>query len=37
MDGKETEILKEIKYLGVMLDSRGKWDKEGEQVLVRGK
>jgi hypothetical protein len=28
LDGKETEIVKEMKYLGVMLDSRGKWDKE---------
>jgi hypothetical protein len=31
------EIVKDIKYLGVMLDSRGKWDKERKQVLIRGK
>jgi hypothetical protein len=24
----ETEIVKEIKYLGVVMDSRGTWDKE---------
>jgi hypothetical protein len=37
LDGKEIEIVKEIKYLGVMLDSRGKWDKERKLVLIRGK
>jgi translation initiation factor 2 beta subunit (eIF-2beta)/eIF-5 len=37
LDGKEIEIVKEIKYLGVMLGSRGKWDKERKQVLIRGK
>jgi hypothetical protein len=37
LDRKEMEIVKYIKYLGVMLDSRGKWDKERKQVLIRGK
>jgi hypothetical protein len=34
---KRKRDSKEIKYLGVMLDSRGKWDKERKQVLIRGK
>jgi uncharacterized protein YfeS len=37
LDGKEIEIVKEIKYLGMMLDSRGKWVKERKQVLIKGK
>jgi hypothetical protein len=37
LDGEEIEIVKEIKYLGMMLDSREKWDKERKQVLMRGK
>jgi hypothetical protein len=30
LDGKEIETVKEIKYsyLGMMLDSGGKWEKE---------
>jgi hypothetical protein len=31
------EIVKEIKYLGVVMDSRGTWDKERKQVAIRGK
>jgi hypothetical protein len=34
--GEEIEVVKEIKYLGVVLDSRGKWDKERKQVAIRG-
>jgi hypothetical protein len=30
------EIVKEIKYLGVVLDSRGTWDKERKQLAIRG-
>jgi hypothetical protein len=26
--GEEIEVVKEIKYLGMVLDSRGKWEKE---------
>jgi hypothetical protein len=37
LDGKEIEIVKEIKYLGVMLDSRRKLNKDRKQVLIRGK
>jgi hypothetical protein len=37
VDRKEIEIVKEIKYLGMMLDSRGKWDRERKQVLFTGK
>jgi hypothetical protein len=29
--GEKTEAVKEIKYLGVVLDSRGKWGKERKQ------
>jgi hypothetical protein len=35
--GEEIEVVKEIKYLGVVLDSRGKWDKERKQVAIWGK
>jgi hypothetical protein len=34
---EEIEVVKEIKYLGVVLDSRGKWEKEGKQVAIRRK
>jgi hypothetical protein len=37
LGGEEIEIVKEIKYLGVVMDSRGTWDKERKQVAVRGK
>jgi hypothetical protein len=29
--GEEIEIIKEIKYLGMVLDSRGKWGKRGNR------
>jgi hypothetical protein len=32
--GEEIEIVKEIKYLCVVLDSRSKWDKERKQVAT---
>jgi hypothetical protein len=35
--GEEIKVVKEIKYLGVVLDNRGKWEKERKQVAVRGK
>jgi hypothetical protein len=34
---EEIEVVKEIKYLRVVLDSRGTWDKERKQVAIRGK
>jgi hypothetical protein len=34
---EEIEVVKEIKYLGMVLDSRGTWDKERKQVAIRGK
>jgi hypothetical protein len=27
LGGEEIEVVKEIKYLGLVLDSRGKWEK----------
>jgi hypothetical protein len=36
LGGEEIEIVKEIKYLGVVLDSRGTCDKERKQVAIRG-
>jgi hypothetical protein len=33
----EMEVVKEIKFLGVVLDSGGAWDKERKQVAIRGK
>jgi hypothetical protein len=35
--GEKIEIVKEIKYLGVVMDSTGTWDKERKQVAIRGK
>jgi hypothetical protein len=35
--GEKIEVVKEIKYLGVVLDSRGKWEKERKQIAIRGK
>jgi hypothetical protein len=37
LGGEEIEVVKEIKYLGVVLDSRGTWDEERKQVAIRGK
>jgi hypothetical protein len=37
LGGEEIEVVKEIKYLGVVLDSRDKWEKERGQVIIRGK
>jgi hypothetical protein len=37
LGGEEIEVVKEIKYFGVVFDSRGKWDKERKQVVIRGK
>jgi hypothetical protein len=37
LGGEEIEVVKEIQYLGVVLDSRGTWDKERKQVEIRGK
>jgi hypothetical protein len=32
LGGEEIEVVKEIKYLGVVLDSRGKWEKERKKT-----
>jgi hypothetical protein len=37
LGGEEIEVVTEIKYLGIVLDSRGKWEKERKQVAIRGK
>jgi hypothetical protein len=37
LDGEEIEVITEMKYLSMMLDRRGKWDKERKQVLTTGK
>jgi hypothetical protein len=34
---EKKQIVKEIKYLGLVLDSRGKWDKERKQALNKEK
>jgi hypothetical protein len=34
--GEETEVKNEIKYLGIMFDSRAKWEKEKKQVWQQG-
>jgi hypothetical protein len=34
--GEEIEAVKEIKYLGTVLYSRGKWGKERKQAEIRG-
>jgi hypothetical protein len=36
MKGEAIEILKEIIYLGVILDSSGKWDKQKKAAQQRG-
>jgi hypothetical protein len=37
LGGEEIEAVKELKYRGVLLDSRGKCEKERKRVAVRGK
>jgi hypothetical protein len=37
MGGEEIEVANETKYLGIILDGRGKWEKEKRQVVFRGK
>jgi hypothetical protein len=37
LGGEEIEVAYEIKYVGVILDGRGKWEKEKRQVGIRGK
>jgi hypothetical protein len=37
LGGEEIEVANEIKYLGIILDGRGKWEKEKRQVGIRGK
>jgi hypothetical protein len=32
--GEEIEVANEIKYLGIILDGRGKWEKEKRQVEI---
>jgi hypothetical protein len=32
LGGEEIEVANEIKYLGIILDGRGKWEKEMRQV-----
>jgi hypothetical protein len=34
---KEIEVVKEIKFLDVVMDSRGKWETERKQVAIKGK
>jgi hypothetical protein len=34
--GEEIGVVKEIKYLDVVLDSGGKWKQERKQVVIRG-
>jgi hypothetical protein len=36
LGGEEIEVANEIKYLGIILDGRGKWKKENRQVVIRG-
>jgi hypothetical protein len=37
LGGEEIEVVKEIKYLFMVLNSRGKWDKERKQVAITRK
>jgi hypothetical protein len=32
LDEEEIEVINEIKYLGVTLDSRAKWKKQNKQI-----
>jgi hypothetical protein len=34
MGGEEIEVANKIKYLGIILDGRGKWEKEKRQVGI---
>jgi hypothetical protein len=36
LGGEETEVANEIKYLGIILDGRGKREKEKRQVVITG-
>jgi hypothetical protein len=37
LGGEEIAVVKRIKYLSMVLNSRGKWEKERKQVQIRGK
>jgi hypothetical protein len=37
LGGEEIEVANEIKYLRIILDGRGKWEKVKRQVGIRGK
>jgi hypothetical protein len=37
LGGEEIEVVKDIKYLGMVLDNRGTRDKERKQVAISGK
>jgi hypothetical protein len=37
LGGEEILVANEIKYLGIILDGRGKWAKEKRQVVIGGK
>jgi hypothetical protein len=37
LGGEERKAMKEIWYLGMVLDSRGKQKKEKKQVVIGGK
>jgi hypothetical protein len=37
LGGEETEVANEIKYLGIILNGRGKREKEKRQIVFRGK
>jgi hypothetical protein len=37
LGGQEINVTNEIKYLGIILNGRGKWEKEKTQVGISGK
>jgi hypothetical protein len=37
LGGEVIEVANEIRNLGIILDGRGKWEKEKRQVEIRGK
>jgi F0F1-type ATP synthase alpha subunit len=37
LGGEEIEVANEIKCLGIIVDGRGKWEKEKRQVVIKGK
>jgi hypothetical protein len=37
LDGEEIEVVNKKKYLCLVLDNRGKWEKKRKQVAMRGK